>query len=1097
MLDLLRARTRRFDVVFVLGLEEGSLPRRSRTSPFLDDDARRELGGRLERPDQVSRDRYLFYTACTRATRRLYLVREAATDDGAPREPSPFWEEVAAVFDAEDVAHATSRRPLSALTWPLEAAPSERERLRALAQLVGRRSRRRPARSPTRTTGSGGSHARSTALRRETRLTSDGAARGLRREDDLRRHRARALRRLLVGVALRAHRSRRGRSTPRSTRCCAARSRTARCTSSTRGCRRSSATTASRRRTSSGRSASCGAASTTRCAAACGSSSPSCRRPSSRRASGATSRASSATRPTSPLQLAPAPLRGRRSAPTARRPSCSAACALGDGLHLSGKIDRIDVDPFSARGIVQDYKSGRTAHSAKQIDEELKLQIPLYMLVLRDLVGIEPLGGVYRALAGARVTRGLLHAGASDDLPGFQRNDYLRGGRVLVARRDRARPRARLRAAHPRRRRAPRPEGRRRARPGATSGRCAGSSARERPSSAQRSRRRGEVFVSAGAGTGKTTVLVERFVRAVCEQGLDVESVLVITYTRKAAGELRARIRAALHARGRHDLARRLDGAWISTIHGFCSRLLRAHPFAVGIDPRFRELDDEHGAVHPRRGVRARARGVLRDARLASGCGCSRPTARRACAGCSPASTRRFARPGASCARARRAGGRPRAARRAARRGARARRRSRRDREAACGGERRARAQARTPSSCSTSRSSPRRGDRAAEFRGARDRLEQAAFDELAARDSELLQELLDLFAAEYAAAKQRESALDFEDLQLLRARPAARRRGGPRGGAAALPRDHGRRVPGHEPPAVRHRRPAARRRRRARRVLRRRRVPVDLRLPPRRRRRLPRAARARRRSACRSRGTTARGPRCSPPSTISSARSSATATSRSPRRASSPIRCSAIRSSCSSPTSAATARRARAGATARRGRSRAACASSSTPASPHPGEIVLLFAAGTDAERYEAALRAQGLPTYRATGRGYFGQQQVVDLLVVPAPAAQPLRRRGARHRARLAVRRRLERRARARSAGTPASGRSTPGSSARCPRRSPRTTSGSCARSSSATSGWSPPPRGSSLERLCEEIVSAHDYDLAVLARGTASAATRTCAS
>src|ERR1700761_7622736 len=108
---------------------------------------------------------------------------------------------------------------------------------------------------------------------------------------------------------------------------------------------------------------------------------------------------------------------------------------------------------------------------------------------------------------------------------------------------------------------------------------------------------RGEGFVSAGAGTGKTTVLVERFVRAVCDEGLDVESVLVITYTRKAAGELRARIRAALVERGRHDLARRLDGAWISTIHGFCARLLRTYPLAVGIDPHFRELDDEHGAV--------------------------------------------------------------------------------------------------------------------------------------------------------------------------------------------------------------------------------------------------------------------------------------------------------------------------------------------------------------------------------------------------------------------------------------------------------------------------------------------------------------------
>ena len=54
---------------------------------------------------------------------------------------------------------------------------------------------------------------------------------------------------------------------------------------------------------------------------------------------------------------------------------------------------------------------------------------------------------------------------------------------------------------------------------------------------------RGHVFVSAGAGTGKTLVLVERFANAVCEEGLDVESVLVITYTERAAGELRARIR--------------------------------------------------------------------------------------------------------------------------------------------------------------------------------------------------------------------------------------------------------------------------------------------------------------------------------------------------------------------------------------------------------------------------------------------------------------------------------------------------------------------------------------------------------------------------
>jgi len=109
-----------------------------------------------------------------------------------------------------------------------------------------------------------------------------------------------------------------------------------------------------------------------------------------------------------------------RSAPELQR-----GLELGDGLFLSGKIDRIDVDPFSARGIVQDYKSGKGAHSARDIDKELRLQIPLYMLVLRDLVGIEPIGGLYRSLAGARAARGLLRAESRDDLPGLKANDFL------------------------------------------------------------------------------------------------------------------------------------------------------------------------------------------------------------------------------------------------------------------------------------------------------------------------------------------------------------------------------------------------------------------------------------------------------------------------------------------------------------------------------------------------------------------------------------------------------------------------------------------------------------------------------------------------
>ena len=163
------------------GSRRGRCRARSRTSPFLDDDARRELGRRLERPDQVSRDRYLFYTACTRATRRLYLVREAATDDGAPREPSPFWEEVAAVFDDRG-RRARDRR---AGRSPRSRGRSRRRRPSASGCARSRSSRSpsptRRARSPTRTTGSAGSRARArrSAARRASRTPrcSRGSAR--------------------------------------------------------------------------------------------------------------------------------------------------------------------------------------------------------------------------------------------------------------------------------------------------------------------------------------------------------------------------------------------------------------------------------------------------------------------------------------------------------------------------------------------------------------------------------------------------------------------------------------------------------------------------------------------------------------------------------------------------------------------------------------------------------------------------------------------------------------------------------------------------------------------------------------------------------
>jgi ATP-dependent helicase/DNAse subunit B len=428
VLDLLRARTRRYEVVFVLGLEEGSLPRRAETPRLLDDDTRRELEtstrARLPRPEPVARERYLFYTACTRASRRLYLVREAASDDGSPRQPSPFWDDVRALYDRQDVARWTTRRPLSALVRPLGDAPSERERLRAAAALAatdppGARDLARAYGWERRIDRAIGAFRRSTALTHPL-VMEELAARAtfsvtelesfaecssiwlLERIVDPRTIDGEVDARLRGSVA---HQTlyRFFSGLPKQLKIERVEAeRLDEALSFLRQCfqdaltghvyGRLELTDVQRHELEQG----------------------------------LWRDLEQFVRLEADSELPLVPRRfevlfgGERSAPELRR-----GLELG-GFALTGKIDRIDVDPFSARGIVQDYKSGVSAHSAQQIDSELKLQIPLYMLVLRDLVGIEPLGGLYRALAGERKARGLLRAGAKDDgLPGLSARDYL------------------------------------------------------------------------------------------------------------------------------------------------------------------------------------------------------------------------------------------------------------------------------------------------------------------------------------------------------------------------------------------------------------------------------------------------------------------------------------------------------------------------------------------------------------------------------------------------------------------------------------------------------------------------------------------------
>ena len=491
----------------------------------------------------------------------------------------------------------------------------------------------------------------------------------------------------------------------------------------------------------------------------------------------------------------------------------------------------------------------------------------------------------------------------------------------------------------------------------------------------------GSVFVSAGAGTGKTSVLVERYVRAVCDRGIDVESILVITYTRKAAGELRTRIRAALRERGRPDLARELDGAWISTIHGFCNRLLRAHPFAAGLDPRFRELVDAGAAV---------LRGEAFERALEGFCAGGDPERLRLLATYRADGLRRMLTGVYETLRSAgrdlvlELGERPSVPNAVAN--------LRHEAAQLAADDSATETQRRNATELLgvvTENTVPERlvdlapfacrGARAAGYEDARKAAERAALEELAAHDRDLLQELLERFGAEYAAAKRRESAVDFEDLQLA-ARDLLREDESVRDETRMRFRivmvdefqDTNRLqcelidlvahdeltevfTVGDEFQSIygfRH-------------------ADLDV----------FRERRAQAQTLC----ALTRNYRSRPQvlAAVNHLFADAFGDDYQPLAASAefpdpvfghPVEL--LVTDKSSFPGRGEWRQGEARRIARRVRELV------DSGEADPGEIVVLFAAGTDAEQYEEALRREGLPTYRATGRGYFGQQQVVDLL-------------------------------------------------------------------------------------------------------------------
>lgn len=123
-----------------------------------------------------------------------------------------------------------------------------------------------------------------------------------------------------------------------------------------------------------------------------------------------------------------------------------------------------------------------------------------------------------------------------------------------------------------------------------------------------------QICVDAGAGSGKTRVLVERIVRLLDQGETQLERIAAITFTDKAAAEMKARLRATFRARAAtddaevmtrwRDLERRIESARINTIHGFCAALLRENALRLGIDPEFGLQTDADSALMRRRAVR-------------------------------------------------------------------------------------------------------------------------------------------------------------------------------------------------------------------------------------------------------------------------------------------------------------------------------------------------------------------------------------------------------------------------------------------------------------------------------------------------------------
>jgi ATP-dependent helicase/DNAse subunit B len=133
----LAVRARRFEAVFVCGLQEGEFPAAGGSDPFLSDADRREIAAASGlalplREDQLERERYLFYVCASRAERQLVLSARVSGEEGEAEQPSFFLDDVERIFPG--LRATARRRSLADVTWSPEQAPTAAEWERAVAE---------------------------------------------------------------------------------------------------------------------------------------------------------------------------------------------------------------------------------------------------------------------------------------------------------------------------------------------------------------------------------------------------------------------------------------------------------------------------------------------------------------------------------------------------------------------------------------------------------------------------------------------------------------------------------------------------------------------------------------------------------------------------------------------------------------------------------------------------------------------------------------------------------------------------------------------------------------------------------------------------